>query len=251
MKYCANLTFLFKELPFLERFQAAAAAGFEGVEILFPYDHPAPDILRRLTMTGLPLTLINAPPPNYTGGPRGFAADPENTARFKRDFERVLRYAERLRPQHVHIMAGSAAGPDAKATLIDNLTWATARAPEQSLLIEPLCPVDLPDYFLNDFDLAIEVIDAVGAPNLRLQFDTYHAQMLTGDAVSAWDRYGARVAHIQLGDTPRRGAPGTGDVDFEGFFAAVARSGYDGWLSGEYNSIGKTEDSLSWMKMHA
>jgi len=247
-RICANLTFLFKEYPFLERFDAAADAGFDGVEILFPYDDPAPEILRRMQATGLPLALINAPPPNYTGGPRGFAAVPEVKDRFRRDFGRVLRYAERLHPQHIHIMSGDVKGDAARDTFIENLAWAAAQAPDQSLTIEPLCGVALPDYYLNDFDLALEVIGCVNAPNLSLQFDTFHAQMLTGDAVATWHRCALHTRHVQIGDTPKRGAPGTGDVDFTAFFAALRDTGYDGWISAEYNPGNVTPPSLGWMK---
>ncbi|MDF0603397.1 TIM barrel protein [Psychromarinibacter sp. C21-152] len=248
MKLAANVTFLFKEYPFLERIQAAADAGFDGVEILFPYDDPAPDILRRLQIAGLPLVLINAPPPNYTGGQRGFAAVPGLEERFRRDFARVLRYAERLTPQHIHLMAGTAEGPEARATFIDNLKWAAAQAPGQSLTIEPLNPGDMPGYFLNDYDLAAEIIDAVGAPNLGLQYDTYHAQTIAGDALAVWRRHAPRVRHVQVGDAPGRCEPGAGGIDFAAFFAAVAASGYDGWISAEYNPTAETEACLGWMR---
>ncbi len=250
-KFSANLTFLFKEFPFLERFQAAAEAGFEGVEILFPYDDPAPDILRRLLANGLPLVLINAPPPNYTGGVRGYAALPGGTDRFQRDFRRVLRYAERLRPQHIHIMSGITQDAAARDTFVANLAWAAAQAPKQSLTIEPLCPHAMPDYFLGSYDLAVEVIEAVGAPNLGLQFDSFHAQMLTGDAVATWHQYQPHVRHVQVGDTPDRSAPGTGTVDFDSLFAAIEASGYDGWISGEYNPGKLTEPSLGWIRKTA
>lgn len=148
-------------------------------------------------------------------------------------------------------MAGVAEGAEAHKTLIDNLRWATAKASSESFVIEPIFPADLAGYFLSDFDLAVDIIKEVGAPNLRLQFDTYHAQMLTGDAVAAWKRYGHRVGHVQIGDTPKRGVPGSGAVDFEAFFKALHRSGYNGWVSGEYNSSGPTEESLSWMRFAA
>ena len=165
-KFAANLTFLFKELPFLERFEAAADAGFDAVEVLFPYDDAATEVVRRLNRSGLPMVLINTPPPNYTGGERGFAAVPGSEERFRRDFKRTMRYAERLKPQHVHIMAGAASGPQARETFVENLRWATSEAPSQSLTIEPINQIDMPGYYLSDFQLAATTIAAVGAPNL-------------------------------------------------------------------------------------
>ena len=247
MKPCANLTFLFKELPFLERFQAAADAGFDAVEILFPYDMPAPEILDRLQLAGLPLALINAPPPNYTGGPRGFAASPDLTDRFRSDFLRVMRYAKRLKPRHIHIMTGDGEGDAARDTFIANLKWAAAEAPDQSLTIEPLNPTAMPGYFLNDYAQAADILDAVAAPNVGLQYDSFHAQMIHSDAVAVWHDHAPRVRHVQVGDAPDRNTPGNGTVNFPALFAAIRDSRYDGWISGEYNPDKDTESSLGWM----
>lgn len=174
-RFCANLSLLFTELPFLERFGAARAAGFEAVEVLFPYDDPAPQILDRLDAARLPLVLINCPPPNYSGGPRGFAAVPGGEGRFRTDFRRAARYAATLGTKHLHVMAGVAHGPEARAVFARNLAWAAEAAPGLSLTIEPINHHDMPGYFLSDYDLAIEVLEEVAAPNLRLQFDAYHA----------------------------------------------------------------------------
>lgn len=247
-RFCANLTYLFTEYPFLERFQAAAEAGFEAVEVLFPYDDPAPDIVRRLHGCGLPLALINTPPPNYTGGARGFAALPGGTDRFQRDFRRVLRYADRLRPQHIHILSGTAEGPEASATYVANLAWAAEQAPDQSLTIEPVNQADVPGYFLSSYDQAVEILAEISAPNLSLQFDAYHAQIITGDALAAWDRFGGQVRHVQVGGVPGRHEPVAGDIDYPAFFAALDAGGYDGWVSGEYNPAKRTEDGLGWMR---
>ena len=127
--FAANLTFLFKETPFLERFQAAADAGFDAVEVLFPYDDAVGEVVRRLTRAGLPMALINTPPPNWTGGARGFAAIPGGDDRFRRDFKRALRYAAPLKPRHIHIMSGTAEGQVARDTYVSNLAWAAAEAP--------------------------------------------------------------------------------------------------------------------------
>lgn len=246
-RFAANLTLMFQELPLLERFEAAAEAGFEGVEVLFPYDDATTEIVRRLQRADLPLVLINTPPPNWTGGDRGFAAVPELASRFRLDFRRTMRFAQRLRPEHIHIMSGVAEGPEAHSVFVDNLRWACASAPNQSLTIEPLNPSDMPGYFLTGYDQAADILDAVAAPNLSLQFDTYHAQMITGDVLGAWTAHASRTKHIQVGGTPGRVEPQHGDADHQAFFAAVDASGYSGFVSGEYRPRGRTVEGLDWM----
>lgn len=246
-RFAANLTLLFDELPYLDRFDAAAAAGFKAVEILFPYEFAAKETSRALIANGLELVLINAPPPNYTGGEGGFAAVPGGQQRFQHDIRRVLRYADVLRPNFIHVMAGVANGLDAKATFIENLQWAADNAPAQRFTIEPLNPVDQPGYFLNDYDLAIDILEVVNRPNVGLQYDTYHAQMITGDAMAVWRAMGDKAVHVQIGSAPGRNEPGVGDMDFPALFAAIDAAGYNGWVSAEYHSSGVTEDCLGWM----
>lgn len=249
MKAAANLSHLWPELPYLDRFDAAAAAGFTGVEVLFPYDTPAKDTQRALMRGGLELVLINAPPPNYTGGARGFAAVVGGEARFAHDMKRAFRYAQELRVPMIHVMSGYTHGQAAKETMIANLRQALQDAPAGiTLMLEPLCPQAQPDYFLNDYALTAEIIAAVDAPSLRLQFDSYHAQMIHGDAVAVFNRYRDIIGHVQIGDTPTRSAPGTGSVDFPALFAALRDAGYGGWVSGEYTPGGATEPTLNWMK---
>lgn len=247
-KFAANLTFLFRDLPFLDRFEAAAEAGFKGVEVLFPYDDAAGEITRRLRAFDLKMVLINAPPPNWAGGERGFAAVPGLSDRFRVDFKRALRFADALGVRHLHLMAGNAQGIVARKTFIDNLTWAAEQAPRASLTIEPINPVDMPGYFLNGFDQAAEILDEIGAPNLGLQFDMYHAQMITGDGMATWAAHGHRARHIQIGGVPGRGEPVKGEIDYPAFFARLDAEGYDGWVSGEYNPAGRTAEGLSWMR---
>ena len=248
-KFAANISLLFAELPYLERFAAAAAAGFDAVEILFPYELAAKETQRALLANGQQLLLINAPPPNYTGGMPGYAALPMGTDQFQRDIRRVLRYADVLRPRMIHIMSGYAKGEVAKQTLIDNLKWAADYAPGQQFTIEPLNSGDQPGYFLDDYNLAVEVLEAVDRQNVGLQYDAYHAQMIHGDAAKVWDAFGERAVHVQIGAAPGRCEPGTGPVDFEQLFAAIDESGYTGWVSAEYTpSTKRTEDSLGWMR---
>ncbi len=246
-RFAANLTMLFTELPLMERFRAAKAAGFHAVEVLFPYDCPAQDMRDQLVWTGQNFVLLNAPPPNFTGGPRGFAAVPALADRFRGDFDRVLRYAAVLKPAHIHIMAGEAEGDAARAAFIGNLRWAAARAPGQGLTIEPLNAADFPGYFLNDFDQAAGIIAEVGAPNLGLQFDTYHAGMIAGDPDAVWTRHRGIARHVQVGGYPGRHEPDTGDFDHAAFFARLDADGYAGWVSAEYRPQGRTEEGLGWL----
>ena len=248
-KFCANLTMLFTEVPLIERPAAAALAGFGGVEILFPYDENAAELGTALAQSRLPLALINCPPPNYAdpNGPRGFAAVPEQKQRFQQAFRRTLRYAGALGAEFIHIMAGVAEGREARAVFVENLKWAAEFAPKQRLTIEPINSHDLPGYFLNDFDLAMDILAEVDAPNLHLQFDAYHAARITGDVLGTWDRVRARVAHIQIGGVPDRHEPEGGDFDYPAFFKLLDRQQYKGWVSGEYNPAGRTEENLSWI----
>ena len=247
-RFAANITLLFAELPYLDRFSAAAGAGFRAVEILFPYDVAAKETRRALLANGLDLVLINAPPPNYTGGAPGYGAVPGGEDRFEHDIRRVLRYAGELKPGLIHIMAGYTKDPRAQATFVRNLQWAADLAPDQGFTIEPLNAGDQPGYFLDDYDLAADVLDAVNRPNVGLQYDSYHAQVIHGAAAQIWERFGARAVHVQLGTAPNRSEPAPGPVDFPALFQAIDTSGYSGWVSAEYTpSTKRTEDSLGWM----
>ncbi|MFY2824352.1 hydroxypyruvate isomerase family protein [Ruegeria sp. MALMAid1280] len=249
-RFAANISLLFTELPYLERFQAVAEAGFQAVEILFPYELAAKETRRALLANGLDLVLINAPPPNYTGGQPGYAAIPGGEARFQSDIRRVLRYADILRPGLIHIMSGYGFGPDAQEVFVRNLQWAADFAPQQQFTIEPLNPVSQPGYFLNDYDLAVQVLDQVDRPNIGLQFDSFHAHMIHGNAQTVWDRFHPRVVHAQIGAAPDRREPGHGPTDFGRLFTAMDAAGYAGWVSAEYApSTPRTPDSLGWMRV--
>lgn len=246
--FAANLSWLFRELPFLDRIGAAAEAGFGAVELPFPYDDAATRVIRRLTAAGLPVVLMNTPPPNYTGGTRGFAALPGGQDRFQRDFRRALRYADRLRPRHIHIMAGKAKGAAARDVLIENLAWAARTAPRQSLLIAPMAPADVPGYFLNDFDQAADILRELRTRNLGLLFNSHHAQAIHGDAVATYRRHAALCHHVQIAGFPGQGEPTGGEIDFDAFFAALDEAGYKGFVGAEYTPSGRTPDSLDWMR---
>ena len=246
-RLAANLTYLFTELPMMRRFAAARRAGFDGVEILFPYDLAARELAQGAQAAGLAFVLMNTPPPNWAGGPRGFAAEPGNEARFRSDFDRALRYAEALGTEHLHIMAGKAAGTQARRTMVANLAWAAARAPRLSLTIEPINPEDMPGYFLDNFDLAAEILAEVGAPNLGLQFDAYHARVIHGDVLELWQRMAPLVRHVQIAGHPGRHEPDGADGESHAFLRALDQSGYRGWVSAEYVPRGSTEAGIGWV----
>lgn len=253
-KFCANLSLLFTELPMAERPAAAARAGFDAVEVLFPYEENAADLGHRIAQAKVPLALINCPPPNFTDptGPRGFAAVPGEEARFRVAFRRALRFAGALGAQHLHVMAGVASGEAARAVFVENLIWATAEAPRQSLTIEPINTHDMPGYFLDSFDLAETVLDAVAAPNLGLQFDVYHAARMGLDVMATWDRLRDRVVHVQVGGVPDRHEPfgpdQGGGFDYPAFFNRLDQQKYRGWVSGEYHPKNQTEEGLDWIR---
>ncbi len=249
LNFSANLSHLWADLPWSDRFDAAAAAGFTAVEALFPYDSPASETREALNRNNLRFLLLNAPPPNYTGGERGFAAIPGLEGRFSYDMRRVFRYATALGADFIHVMTGVAEGAEARATLVSNLKLACESAPDGiTLTLEPLNQGDMPGYFLSDFDLAADVIAEVNAPNLALQYDSYHAQVITGDARQTFARHLSIIRHIQIGDAPGRVPPGMGEIDFDALFADIDASGYDGWISAEYTPGTMTEKTLGWMK---
>lgn len=247
-KISANISWLFQEFPLLERFREAAEAGFAGVELLNPYESDAQALVIAASRWGVPITLINCPPPNYTGGARGFAAIPGLTDRFQRDFKRSLRYARTLKAGIVHVMAGEAEGAEARQTLIKNLRWAAGEASKTMLTIEPLNPKDFPGYFLNDYHLACEILAEVNAPNVRLQFDAYHAGLIHGDVAGLWAQVKDNVAHVQIAQVPDRSEPTGGPVDFEAFLAQLDSDGYDGWVAAEYGPATTTKAGLGWMQ---
>lgn len=247
-RFAANLSMMFTEVPLLQRFAAAKQAGFDAVEILFPYDDAPKLIARELLAHDLDLVLINCPPPNYTGGERGLAAVPERKDRFRSDFKRCLKYAEQLKPKFIHIMAGAATGEQARQTFVENLKWAAETAPSQALTIEPINQISQPGYFLSDFDLAADILAEVGANNLGLQYDAYHAQIITGDAVGVWQRHKSLVRHVQVAAVKGRHEPDQSEIDYPALFRLFDQDGYQGHVSGEYKPRGLTVDGLAWIE---
>lgn len=240
-RFAANLTMLFTEVPMLDRPGLAAQAGFDGAEVLFPYDVTPADWQGALN--GLPLVLINAPPGDWAAGDRGFAAVAQSP--FRASFDQALGYATALGVGRIHVMAGVARGPEAEQVYLENLAWAAAQAPELALTIEPLNIDDMPGYFLNDFDQAGRILDDLDLPNVGLQFDLWHAARIHGDANAVWARHRHRVNHIQIAGFPARHEPGGGGFDLTALCAEVEAR--DIWISAEYRPARATVHGLGWL----
>lgn len=244
-RFAANLTLLFNEVPMLDRPGWAARCGFDGVEVLFPYDHPAADWQRSLG--DVPLALINTPPGDWASGERGHAAVPDEMRRFRDGFLRAVDYATTLGAARIHVMSGVARGPVAEQVFLENMSWAASQAPDHTLTLEPLNPDDMPGYFLNDFDLAARLIDDLGMVNVGLQFDLWHAARLHGDPIAVWKRHRGRINHIQIAGFPMRAEPGGGGVDLAGLLKDIDASGYGGWVAAEYRPAKSTAQGLGWL----
>lgn len=245
-KFAANLSLLFTELPYAERFAAAAQAGFRAVEILFPYAEEAAT-QEGLRAHDLELVLVNAPQPDAAAGHLGLASTPGAEDAFRREMMGLLEQVKRLKPGLIHVMSGNGSGAQACDTFVDNLRWLIQVAPTQVFTVEPLNPRDRPGYFLTSYDLAAEVLDRVSSDRVGLQYDTYHSALIEGDALDVWRRHQNRAFHVQIGNPPHRSEPAPGSVDFPKFFQMLDASGYDGWVSAEYNPTRRTEDTLQWM----
>ena len=244
-RFAANLTMLFTEVPSLHRPELAAQAGFDGAEILFPYDHPASEWEKALA--GLPLALINTPPGDWVAGDRGFAAVPGEQRRFRDGFLRAAELAARLGALRVHVMAGVAKGPLAEQTYAENLAWACAQAPAQHLTIEPINPDDMPGYFLNDFDQAARILEDLAQPTIGLQFDVWHAARIHGQAQAVWAAHRARVSHVQIAGFPGRNEPGGGGFDLPALCAELDATDASIWIGAEYRPARATVHGLMWL----
>lgn len=247
-RLAANLSFLFTELDFLDRFAAARAAGFSAVEFLFPYAYSARDLRQRLDDNGLELALFNISPGNWDAGERGLAGLPARTRDFRAAVEQALDYANALGCRRLHAMAGLAAQGADLATCVRNLAHAAERARPHGIdiLIEPINTFDMPGYLLNATEEAAQIIAAVGLPNLRLQLDLYHRHRMEGDPLHAIRDYAPLVAHYQIAGPPDRGEPVPSDLDVPALFAAIDATGYDGFVGCEYRPRAGTLPGLVW-----
>jgi 2-dehydrotetronate isomerase len=251
-KLAANLSMMFTEVEFLDRFAAAAACGFRGVEFLFPYDFPAETIAERLADHDLTNALFNMRPGDWAQGERGIAGLPGREAEFRETVEQALAYAKVLKTPTVHVMHGVPKGgtdPVAmRETFVANLIHAAGKAAEigVKLVIEPLNTRDNPGYPLNRQRQARDIVLATGAANLAVQFDFYHCQIVEGDVTMAWRDVGRHVGHVQIAGVPARHEPDTGELDVGYVMKLIDSAGYQGWVGCEYGPAGATASGLGW-----
>jgi 2-dehydrotetronate isomerase len=255
-RFDANLSFLFNEVPFLDRFAEAAHAGFSAVEFAFGYDYPVAEILARLSAHGLRQVLINAPPGDWSRGDRGLASLPGREHEFTASFVTALRYAEALSNPLIHVMAGvlpERADPDTRsrfrATFVRNLRLAARAAAEQgvTLTIEPINSRDVPGYWLNTQAEAHAIREEVEAANLKVQMDFYHVQIVEGDLAEKFRRWQPHIGHVQIAGVPGRHEPDVGEINYRYVFNLLDELGYDGWIGCEYRPADGTRAGLAWL----
>jgi hydroxypyruvate isomerase len=251
--FAANLTMMFTELPFLERFKAAADVGFSAVEFLFPYDFRKYDIAAALNDNGLSLALHNLPAGDWARGERGIACHPDRVAEFRAGVEQAIDYALALDCPQVNCLSGilptAVTRETAQEVLIENLRFAAEKlqAAEIKLLLEPVNSRDIPGFFVDRPSFGFSILAATGAKNLKLQYDIYHAQVMEGDLANTIEREFARIGHIQLADNPGRHEPGTGEINYPYLFRRLDELGYTGWVGCEYKPKTETTEGLSWI----
>ena len=251
--FAANLSLLFDELDFLDRFEAAAAAGFKAVECQFPYAWPADKIAERLERAELELVLHNLPAGDWDRGDRGIACHPDRIEEFRSGVIQGIDYAKTLGCGQLNCLAGIRPGRVsddlARITLIDNLRFAAAKLDQAGLklLIEPINTFDIPGFFLSSSRQAEAIIAEVGADNLFIQFDIYHAQRMEGELANTITRLLPIIAHMQIADTPGRHEPGSGEINFDFLFDFIDRAGYQGWIGCEYRPATTTAEGLGWL----
>lgn len=251
-KFAANLTMLFTERPFLDRFEPAAKAGFDAVEFLFPYAFETAEIRRRLDANGLKLVLHNLPAGDWDAGERGIACHPDRQAEFRDGVMRAIDVATALGTPRLNCLVGKApAGVEAatlRRTLVDNLRFAAAELNKAGLklLVEPINRFDIPGFLLNRTDDAVALLDEVAAANAYVQYDIYHAQRTEGEIAATLAQHLSRIDHIQLADNPGRHEPGTGELNWDFLFRHIDRLGYGGYIGCEYKPLSTTEAGLGW-----
>lgn len=253
-RFAANLTMLFGESPFLERFQAARRAGFEAVEFLSPYEHAPEEVARAARDAGVEVALFNMPMGDWAGGDRGTACLPSRRTEFREGVARAVAYARALGTPRLHAMAGvPPPGADAgelRRTYLENLRFAgrALAAHGMTLLVEGLNPRDVPGYYLVTSRQAFELMDEAAVPNLAYQYDVYHMQIVEGDLAPTLEKRLARIGHVQIADTPGRHEPGTGEINYRFLLRHLDRIGYRGLVGCEYRPLAGTEAGLGWMK---
>jgi hydroxypyruvate isomerase len=245
---------MFNEVPFPQRFEAAARAGFKAVEFLFPYDHAPWELAQWLEQNKLVNALFNMPPGDWAAGERGLASLPGREQEFRAGVARALDYAQAMGTRCLHAMAGllpaGASREQYRETYIGNLRFAAREVGKHgiTLLIEPINPRDMPGYFLNSQREAHAICEAVGEPDLKVQMDFYHAQIVEGDLAMTFRKHFDDIGHVQIASVPSRNEPDDGEVNYRYLFRLLDELGYDGWVGCEYRPRGRTGDGLGWMK---
>jgi 2-dehydrotetronate isomerase len=249
-RFAANLNFLFAELPFLDRFEAAAKAGFAAVESTNLYDASAVEVAARLKANGLTLALFNIPAGDVAGGDRGLTALAGRESEFWAAFETALRYADATGGRRIHLTAGLVQRGGQHATYVANLKRAakTAATAGVEVLIEPINHRDIPGFFLTKTEQARAVIEEVGEPNLRLQFDLYHRQIEEGDVATAIEEFASLTGHYQIASPPDRGEPDDGEMNYAYIFRRIDATGFGGWIGCEYRPRKGTAEGLKWVE---
>ena len=251
-KFAANLTMLFTEVPFLDRFECAAQASFEAVEFLFPYAFPVEQIQQRLVANKLKLVLHNLPAGDWEAGERGIACHPDRVSEFRNGVATAITYAKGLDVGQLNCLAGKVPGGVAEdvlhKTFVENLRFAAAELKQAGLrlLIEPINTFDIPGFYLNRTAQAVSILTEVGADNAFVQYDIYHAQRMEGELAANMQKYLPHIGHIQLADNPGRNEPGTGEINYSFLFEHLDRIGYDGWVGCEYKPMTTTQAGLNW-----
>ena len=256
-KFAANINFLFTEVDFLQRFAAARQAGFGAVEFPFPYPYEHAVLAAAAKDAGVEVVLFNLPPGNWEKGERGIACHPDRIAEFRDGVAKAIAYARTLKCPRVNCLAGVApkdADPERlRATFVENLRYAAAAFAKEgvTLVMEPINPRTIPGFYLNTMRQALDVMRAVGAPNLKIQYDIFHMQIVEGDLAKTIEANLANIGHVQFADVPDRHEPGTGEVNFDFLFDWIDRVGYQGWIGAEYVPAKGTVASLGWLKRHS
>lgn len=248
-RFAANLSMMFTEVDFLDRFEAAAKAGFKGVEYLFPYDFPAAEIKARLDQFGLTQVLHNLPAGDWGAGERGIACHPDRVEEFKAGVDKAIEYAQALGCKQVNCLAGIApAEGDVDKTFIDNLKFAAdkLKAAGIKLVIEAINTRDIPGFYLSSTQQALDAIAATGSDNIAVQYDIYHMQIMEGDLAPTMEKHLSSIDHIQLADNPGRNEPGTGEINYPFLFSFLDKIGYEGWIGCEYKPATTTLAGLGW-----
>lgn len=253
INFAVNISTIFTEASFLDRFKKVKDAGFSYVECQFPYQHDVEAIKRELDDNQLKMVLINLPPGNLQKGDRGVAIDPNRKDEFKDAVSAGITYATHLSVSKIHCMAGvihSHLLKKAKDVYIENLKYAANLMANHNitLMIEPINRFDIPNYFLSNIDQAIEIIEEVNLPNVKLQFDFYHTQLTQGNLINTFQQSLKYIGHVQIADVPARHEPETGEINYRGVLDFVERSKYEGIVGLEYHPKGKSEDSFKWME---